>query len=81
VLGSRSALYSLSDLPQEDAGGDRWTYYRSQTDVYERIDFLMVSRALRPELCPGLQGISSHPQWRSASDHRLLYGSLIPSDK
>lgn len=81
VLGSRSVLYGLADLPQEDSGGERWTYYRAQTDVYERIDFLMVSRALRPEISPGFEGISSHPQWRRASDHRLLYGSLVPYDK
>lgn len=81
VLGTRGGLNSLTDLPAEDQGGDRWTHYRYFTDVYSRIDYLMINRALRPEIVPGSAHISQSPQWRKASDHRLIYAEIIPSDR
>lgn len=81
VLGLRGGLNSLTDLPAEDAGGDRWTHYRFFTDVYSRIDYLMVNRALRPELVSGRAYISQSPQWRKASDHRLIFTHLIPNER
>jgi len=81
VLGMRGGLNSLTDLPAEDAAGDRWTHYRYFTDVYSRIDYLMVNRALRPELATGRAYISQSPQWRKASDHRLIYTQIIPNER
>jgi endonuclease/exonuclease/phosphatase family metal-dependent hydrolase len=81
VLGLRGGLNSLTDLPAEDSGGDRWTHYRYFTDVYSRIDYLMVNRALRPELVPRGARINQSPQWRKASDHRLIYTELIPCER
>ncbi len=81
LLGQRGALNSLTDLPAEDANGDRWTYYRNFTDVYERIDYLMVNRGLRQELVPRGARISNSPSWRKASDHRLIYATLVPVDR
>ena len=81
VLGLRGQPNSLSELPAEDPGGDRWTHYRFFTDVYARIDFLMVNRALRPELVPGSARVNNSPQWRKASDHRLIHAALVPQDR
>jgi endonuclease/exonuclease/phosphatase family metal-dependent hydrolase len=81
VLGVRGGLNSLADLPAEDAAGDRWTHYRYFTDVYARIDYLMVNRGLRPELAPGSARISQSSQWRKASDHRMIYATIVPKDR
>ncbi|RFC43848.1 MAG: endonuclease/exonuclease/phosphatase family [Verrucomicrobia bacterium] len=81
ILGLRGQPFSLTDLPAEDPGGDRWTHYRFFTDVYSRIDYLMVNRALRPELVPGSARVSHSTQWRKASDHRLIYAALVPQDR
>lgn len=81
ILGPRGGLNSLIDLVGEDSNGDRWTHFRSFSDVYSRIDFLMVNQALRPELVSGRARISQNPQWRRASDHRMIYVSLFPEDR
>lgn len=81
ILGLRGHPSSLTDLPAEDPGGDRWTHYRFFTDVYARIDYLMVNRALRPELVPGSARVSHSTQWRKASDHRLIHAALVPQDR
>lgn len=81
ILGPRGGLNSLIDLVGEDSNGDRWTHFRSFSDVYSRIDFIMVNQALRPELVSGRARISQNPQWRRASDHRMLYVSLFPQDR
>jgi endonuclease/exonuclease/phosphatase family metal-dependent hydrolase len=80
ALGPWGGVFSLLDLPAEDPQGDRWTYYRQFTGVYSRIDYLLVSRALKPELS-GTAGISRAPEWKNASDHRLLYTRISPRDR
>lgn len=81
VLGVRGGMQSLTDLPAQDVAGDRWTHYRYFTDVYARIDYLMVNSGLRPELTPGGARISQSPQWRKASDHRMIYATILPRDR
>jgi endonuclease/exonuclease/phosphatase family metal-dependent hydrolase len=81
VLGPRGGINSLGDLLAEDSNGDRWTHFRAFSDVYSRIDFLLVNQSLRPELVSGSARISQNPQWRKASDHRMLYFSLNPRDR
>jgi endonuclease/exonuclease/phosphatase family metal-dependent hydrolase len=80
ALGPWGGVFSLHDLPAEDPQGDRWTYYRQFTGVYSRIDYLLVSRALKPELS-GPAGISGASEWKNASDHRLLYTRIFPKDR
>jgi hypothetical protein len=80
ALGPWGGVFTLQDLPAEDPQGDRWTYYRQFTGVYSRIDYLLVSRALKPELS-GTAGISRAPEWKNASDHRLLYTRISPRDR
>lgn len=80
VQGPWGSLLGLVELPAEDANGERWTHYRHFTDVYSRIDYLMVSRALRREVV-GPARICSAPQWKKASDHRLLYTAILPENR
>jgi endonuclease/exonuclease/phosphatase family metal-dependent hydrolase len=80
ALGPWGGVFSLQDLPAEDPQGDRWTHYRQFTGVYSRIDYLLASRALKPELS-GTAKISGAPEWKHASDHRLLYTRIFPKDR
>jgi endonuclease/exonuclease/phosphatase family metal-dependent hydrolase len=81
ILGGRTCLEPLNDLPAQDSGGQRWTHYWQHADVYSRIDYLLANRGLKPELVPGTTKINDSPQWRKASDHRLLYTTLIPCER
>jgi hypothetical protein len=47
--------------------------------VYSRIDYLLVNRALRPELS-GAARISGASCWKRASDHRLIYTRILPQE-
>jgi endonuclease/exonuclease/phosphatase family metal-dependent hydrolase len=80
ILGPWGGLYSLHDLVAEDPQGHRWTHYRQFTGVYSRIDYLLFNKALKPELPPYAR-ISGDPNWQRASDHRLIYTRILPSDR
>jgi endonuclease/exonuclease/phosphatase family metal-dependent hydrolase len=72
LLGHRGSPEALEALPLSDHLGDQWTYHRAETDEYSRIDYVMVSRALRPLVRKKGTGIHRSPRWYEASDHRPL---------
>jgi endonuclease/exonuclease/phosphatase family metal-dependent hydrolase len=80
ALGPWGGAFSLQDLAAEDPQGQRWTHYRQFTGVYSRIDYLLINRALRPEISGSAQ-ISGAPDWKRASDHRLVYTRIFPKDR
>lgn len=80
VLGPWGGIFSLQDLVAEDLRGERWTHYRPFTGVYSRIDYLLVNRALKSEVS-GPAGISAAPEWKRASDHRLIYARILPRER
>ncbi len=80
ALGPWGGAFSLQDLPAEDPQGQLWTHYRQFTGVYSRIDYLLVNRALKPEIS-GSAHISGAPEWKRASDHRLVYARISPQDR
>lgn len=81
VLGPAGGVFSLQDVAVEDVHGERWTHHRQASDVYSRIDFLLVNRALKPEVVKGSGLISSPKQWRLASDHRLISVKIVPENR
>jgi endonuclease/exonuclease/phosphatase family metal-dependent hydrolase len=72
VLGRPGAAGSLTALPLADRQGDQWTYHWAETDEYSRVDFVMVSRALRALVRRGGTRLHRAKDWRTASDHRPL---------
>lgn len=70
VFGERGKVGSLVEVVAEDAVGDRWTHYWREGDVYARIDYVMVSRALWPLVVRGSGLVGRAAEWRQASDHR-----------
>jgi endonuclease/exonuclease/phosphatase family metal-dependent hydrolase len=81
VLGSRGSPTALTDLHARDAVGDHWTHFWKTGDVYARIDYLLVSRGLLPEILPNGTFIDRSPHWQRASDHRLLGAAFVPLEK
>lgn len=80
TLGPWGGAFSLQDLAAEDPQGQRWTHCRQFTGVYSRIDYLLFNRALKPEIS-GSARISGAPEWKLASDHRLVYVRILPKDR
>ncbi|MFM8717681.1 MAG: endonuclease/exonuclease/phosphatase family protein [Spartobacteria bacterium] len=77
IPGSRTAM---RDLPLRDAQGLVWTHFWQEADVYSRIDYLLASPGLWPELNHTRSGIGGGREWRRASDHRPLYTTLRTSE-
>jgi endonuclease/exonuclease/phosphatase family metal-dependent hydrolase len=77
ISGSRTAM---RDLPLRDAQGLVWTHFWSEADVYSRIDYLLASEGLWPELKLSRSGIGGGREWRRASDHRPLYTTISTSE-
>lgn len=72
VTGSYNDPGYLTAIPFKDRQGDAWTHHWAPHDIYSRIDFVLVSRALRPEVDFRGSHIVDDPDWSKASDHRPL---------
>lgn len=76
ILGPPGSPASLRDLPVRDRYGLTWTHFWSAADVYSRIDYLMASKGLWPEIQIDRSGIASSKETRVASDHRPIYTTI-----
>jgi endonuclease/exonuclease/phosphatase family metal-dependent hydrolase len=72
IVGSRRRANRLVELPITDEQGDYWTYYRRQSDTYDRIDYIIVNGVLSPQIDQRLSYIYRSKDWYSASDHRPI---------
>lgn len=81
VRGQFGSPGYLADLRPEDAHGQRWTHFWSFADTYARLDYLLASEGLEPEIVRDSRRIPLRPDWETASDHRPLQVDLIPVDR
>ena len=82
VIGSTKDPSRMKDLFLADRHGYRWTHYWQAADIYSRIDYLMASVALWPQINMGRSGISNSKIWFKASDHRALFTTIkVPESK
>ena len=72
ITGSYNDPGYLTALPLKDSRGHAWTHHWAPHDIYSRIDFITVSRALRPEVDFKNSHLLDPPEWDKASDHRAL---------
>lgn len=72
VTGNYNDPGYLTAVPVKDSRGHAWTHHWKPHDIYSRIDFVTVSRALRPEVDFKNSHIIDAPDWDKASDHRAL---------
>lgn len=70
LAGSYNNPTYLTAIPAKDSHHDAWTHYWALHDIYSRIDFVMVSRALKPEVNFRAAKIIDDADWNDASDHR-----------
>jgi endonuclease/exonuclease/phosphatase family metal-dependent hydrolase len=71
---------ALFELPAADHLGDRWTHYWKTADVYARIDYLLASFALLPEIPERKGWILREDNWLEASDHRPVSVRISPKE-
>ncbi len=63
-------------VPATDSRGETWTHYYRREDTYSRIDYLLVSAALRPFVKDGRATIWDGAGTTEASDHRAVFLQL-----
>jgi endonuclease/exonuclease/phosphatase family metal-dependent hydrolase len=81
IMGMRGSASYLTALTPVDDGGQRWTYYFADSDTYSRIDFLLASKGLNPEIDDTNCRIYSGADWFTASDHRAITAVIRPLEK
>jgi endonuclease/exonuclease/phosphatase family metal-dependent hydrolase len=62
----------LQDLRPGDETGNVWTHFSPDIDQYDRIDYTLVSRGMKPEVVAEKTRVLSDPRTYKASDHRPL---------
>jgi endonuclease/exonuclease/phosphatase family metal-dependent hydrolase len=80
IKGMRGAAAALTEIPATDDSGERWTFYYPEADEYSRIDFLLASSALLPEVRRTKAFLPGGRGWSRASDHRPVTVDLIADD-
>jgi len=72
VTGQYNAPGYLTAIPAKDSKGHAWTHHWAPHDIYSRIDFVTVSRALRTEVDFRASKIIDDDDWDKGSDHRPI---------
>lgn len=70
----------LQDLRPHDEAGNVWTHFSPDIDQYDRIDYMLVSRGMRPEVVFEKTRLVSDPRTYEASDHRPLIAVFKDSE-
>ncbi|MEN3941410.1 endonuclease/exonuclease/phosphatase family protein [Prosthecobacter sp. SYSU 5D2] len=78
IIGSRASPGYMTDLHLQDAHGLVWTHFWDDADVYGRLDYLFVSRSLRPRVDMKGSYIHTAADFDKASDHRPIVMTIKP---
>lgn len=81
IMGTPRTPTHMRDIWLRDKRGETWTHYWKSADIYSRIDYILVSPALAPEVIWKKCGIVDVPSWHEASDHRAIYATISPSER
>lgn len=80
ILGTPGTPAALRALPLRDSHGLTWTHFWSDADIYSRIDYLLASQGLWPEINLSRSRIGGGREWSKASDHRPIYATIKLSE-
>lgn len=75
LMGSEQQY--VRDARPADEVGDVWTHFSPGDDGYNRIDYMMMSAGMWPEMVHDRTRVVRHPLGGLASDHRPLLGVFI----
>lgn len=76
IQGSRTSTQFMEDIRVVDKRGESWTHFWEAADSYSRLDYLFMSRAMKPFVDPSHSFIFDTPDFDQASDHRPLVTKL-----
>jgi endonuclease/exonuclease/phosphatase family metal-dependent hydrolase len=76
ALTRRGELSLGEIIPAFDSLGETWTHFYRREDIYSRIDYFLVSPALKPAVTNGRASIWNGPGAGEGSDHRAVYLQL-----
>lgn len=71
----------LSAINLEDSSGFRWTHYWNYADIYARLDYVLASKGMVPEIDKKKSFIPHAEDWYLASDHRPLVVTIKAKDQ
>ena len=80
VILSDPTVHLFALHPLDSTGKDGTHFWRARNE-YSRIDYLVVSPGMSNEYVEGSARIADVPAWKTASDHRLLYGQFYDHDR
>jgi endonuclease/exonuclease/phosphatase family metal-dependent hydrolase len=70
ITGNYNTPSYMTAIPAKDSHGEVWTHFWKANDIYSRIDFIMVSAALKSNVDFKSAKIIDDPEWNDGSDHR-----------
>lgn len=72
ITGNYNDPTYLTAIPAKDSRKQAWTHHWALHDIYSRIDYVMVSPALKDEVDFQAAKIIDDADWDKASDHRAI---------
>ncbi len=72
LMGKYQSKDYIGDVFAKDSRGDLWTHFWSYQQQYSRFDWVLVSRAVYPEVSKEHSYIADPANWNDASDHRAV---------
>lgn len=76
ALQKRGDLVIGEILRAADSRGETWTYFWRREETYSRIDYLLVSPAMKSLVVGGNARVGDGPGVEEASDHRPVFAQL-----
>ncbi len=81
IMGPRNAPDHLYDIWLKDDRGEYWTHFWKYADIYSRIDFIFVNKALMPEVVFDKSRVYRGSDWNEASDHCPVITTIRPVNR
>ncbi len=72
ITGRYNSPTYLTAIPAKDSAQNAWTHHWALHDIYSRIDYVMVSPAMKPDVVFSAAKLIDDPDWSQASDHRAI---------
>ena len=74
-------IKKLYDIRPLDSLNTSWTHWNSGSDDYERIDYLIATSSLLPEISREKTRICENNSWDNISSHRPIVGTIVCKDQ